>query len=273
MNGLVTLIDERIKKNGAGVTIVPCTVLELKDNQFVKVATVANGDVYTVLNESGSNVEVGETVQVAYSGLLTGKNAYIIASKNKSSEGKYANIVGSVQVGALFETYRIVGNLGAKANDITNCVLYVNCNMNTSTDGEAEFMVEVNGSTHSFSPKTSLVTNEYKYLSFQIPIVLASGANEVYVYAKGVGNVLSMETFIGGHGIEAYAVYDPTGDNDYIYNTSSNTSNVIYYIGDSIRPRMPLTLSNKAIDKLYATAFNYTDVQAVYIPEGITEIE
>lgn len=270
MNTLLDLIDSRIKQNDIGIKIMPCTVLELLSDQFVKVASISNAENYTVLNMSGSNVEVGETVQVAYTGnLITSKNAYIIASKNKSSEAKYRNLTGDVYTGALFETMRPIVGFGIKAMSETDCVLHFSCNIASTETGTIEFEIDEN----DYSPKFTIEADTYKCISFDIPLTLSGDKNEIWVNAKGVGIVTDACAFVGGHGIESYDLYDDTGDNDYIYNTSSNTSSVIYYIGDSIRPRMPLTLSNKAIDKLYATAFNYTDVQAVYIPEGITEIE
>lgn len=270
MSTLLDLIDSRIKQSDIGIKTMPCTVLELLSDQFVKVTSISNGENYTVLNMSGSNVEVGETVQVAYTGnLITSKNAYIIASKNKSSEAKYRNLTGDVYTGALFETMRPIVGFGIKAMSETDCVLHFSCNIASTETGTIEFEIDEN----DYSPKFTIEADTYKCISFDIPLTLSGDENEIWVNAKGVGIVTDACAFVGGHGIESYDLYDDTGDNDYIYNTIGDTSNVIYYIGNSTRPRMPLTLSNKAIDKIYATAFNYSNVQSVYIPEGITEIE
>lgn len=271
MSTLLDLIDSRIKQSDTGIKIIPCTVLELLSDQFVKVASISNGENYTVLNMSGSNVEVGETVQVAYTGsLITSKNAYIIASKNKSSEAKYKNIISDVYTGALFETMRPIVGFGIKAMSETDCVLHFSCNIASTETGTIEFEIDRN----NYSPKFTIEADTYKCISFDIPLTLSGDKNEIWVNAKGVGIVTDVCAFVGGHGIESYDLYDDTGDNDYVYKIiGTDSSNVIYYIGKSIRPRMPITLEDVPIDRLYPTAFNYSNVQSVYIPEGITEID
>ena len=273
MNGLVELIDSRIKKCDSGLKTVPCTVLALEDNEYVKVATLTDQSVFTVLNESGSSLEVGELVQLAYTGLLSNSSGYIIASKNKSNGAAYTNVSARVYTGSLFTSFRPIASVGVKTGGATDCVLYINCNLSAESDGVVEFEVEINNVVKTFKPKYSVAADEYSFVSFAMPITLSGDENEVWVSAKGEGIVNGADVFVGGHGLEGYDLYDITGDNDYIFTTSNSQSNVIYYIGSSNRPRMPITLNNAAIDTLYATAFNYSGVQAVYIPEGITEID
>lgn len=270
MSTLLDLIDSRIKQSDTGIKIIPCTVLELLSDQFVKVASISNGENYTVLNMSGSNVEVGETVQVAYTGsLITSKNAYIIASKNKSSEAKYRNLTGDVYTGALFETMRPIVGFGIKAMSETDCVLHFSCNIASTETGTIEFEIDGN----DYSPKFTIEADTYKCISFDIPLTLSGDKNEIWVNAKGVGIVTDVCTFVGGHGIESYDLYDDTDDNDYFFKTVDGMSEVIYYIGSSTRPRMPNTLGGNPIRKLYATSFGSSNVQSVYIADGITEIE
>lgn len=66
------------------------------------------------------------------------------------------------------------------------------------------------------------------------------------------------------------APFSPTSESDYIIDEYSN---IIHYIGSSVKPEVPNELNDLPVRKLYATAFNYSNVKAVYIPEGIVEIE
>lgn len=272
MNQLIELIDERIKKNNSGIKTLPCVVLELKDNEYVKVATLLDGSIYTVQNQSGSDVEIGETVQLAYTGMLSNSSGYIIASKNKSSGKKYINIPMNAYTGALFSVNRTISSVGIKTFETTDCVLNYNCNTFSSSNGEIEFEIEIDDVSKSFKPKISSNANYYNNVSFSIPITLSAAEHSIKVLAKGDGSIAAIEAFVGGHGLEVCDYYDDTGDNDYIFITQNNKSDVIYYIGNSNCPRMPVALNNADINKLYSTAFNYSSVELVYVPEGITEI-
>ena len=82
---------------------------------------------------------------------------------------------------------------------------------------------------------------------------------------------MSADWFVYGFNIETTTIFDPTTDSDYIYDT--NNTSIIYYIGNSNSPQIPTTLQDTNVTKIYATGFNYSNIEAVYIPEGITEIE
>lgn len=66
------------------------------------------------------------------------------------------------------------------------------------------------------------------------------------------------------------APFTPTSESDYIIDEQSN---IMYYIGSSIKPEIPVELNGLPVKKLYSTAFNYANVKNVYIPEGVEEIE
>lgn len=72
--------------------------------------------------------------------------------------------------------------------------------------------------------------------------------------------------------VEFNQMFDPTNDDDYIFETPDKT-NVIYYIGESDTPDIPAKINNQDTDILRATSFNYSQVYNVYIPDGVTEIE
>ena len=65
----------------------------------------------------------------------------------------------------------------------------------------------------------------------------------------------------------------PTDERHYIYETTSTTSNTIFYTGTPTAISTPTTLDNLPVDIFRATTFNGTDVNVVIIPDGLTEIE
>lgn len=64
--------------------------------------------------------------------------------------------------------------------------------------------------------------------------------------------------------------YTPTTEDDYIVDDDSN---ILYYIGSAINPEVPNELNDLPVKKLYSTAFDYSNVRSVYIPEGVEEIQ
>lgn len=82
---------------------------------------------------------------------------------------------------------------------------------------------------------------------------------------------MDFEGYVYGSNIEKTTIFDPTTDADYIYDADNNA--IVYYIGTSSNPQIPQVIQNTEVKKLYSTAFNYSNVDAVYIPEGIEEIE
>ena len=67
-------------------------------------------------------------------------------------------------------------------------------------------------------------------------------------------------------------VYMPTNENDYIYEIVGDVSNIIMYIGSDTDIIVPETLEGKPVKTIYTTAFNYSNVRKIIIPEGIYEI-
>lgn len=63
--------------------------------------------------------------------------------------------------------------------------------------------------------------------------------------------------------------FDPTDENDYIYD--GNT--IIFYIGTSKRPEIPPTLGGVTVSAVERTAFGGTGVEAVKFPDGMEVIE
>lgn len=66
--------------------------------------------------------------------------------------------------------------------------------------------------------------------------------------------------------------YDPTDENDYIYITDSESATILFYIGDKVNISIPETLDDKPVKRIESTAFNYSSVKNVYIPDGVEEI-
>lgn len=278
MQELLDLIDSRISKklsNDMSLKSAPCTVADVLENDNVKVKLVSNGAEYTVSNYSGSQVQIGETVQLFYKGIINQNSAYIGASLQKGGGdgGLVSNCKTEVRIGGLSDTYLWVAKSTIVASHDTNVTVTYNSSLFGVTNGTADFIVYVDGIEHDYKPIVSLTAEMYTHISFSVSVFLEQGEHDIEIHGLGTGNVSVAYGFISGQYISNKMNYDDTIDSDYVYITNENTTDILYYKGKSNYPMIPTIMNGKPTNILYATSFNLSDVKAVYIPDGVTQID
>lgn len=83
---LVRQEAEKVVKDSACVFSAPARVISVEGNQKYKVQLVTSDAQYILANYSGSNLEVGESVQIFYrNNFISEQSAYIGASLTKDS--------------------------------------------------------------------------------------------------------------------------------------------------------------------------------------------
>lgn len=280
VDSLFNFIDGRIDKHLANtlyINAIPCSVSEVLSNGLVKVKAISNGAVYTVPNHCGSAVGVGENVQLFYRGnMLSNKTGYIGAALYKpEGSGTMSYIGGSKSAGGLLPVERIVSKIDFKNNGDSvivgfNATIYGD----NQTKGNGSIKVYLDGELQDFVSKFTVGSGDYETISFTLPMSPNKESHTITFMGVGENASLSdIASYVYGAVEETTPSYDPTSESDYIYYVTDNKTNIAYYIGQSQYPEIPITLNNVAVDKLDCTSFNYANVKAVYIPDGVTEIE
>lgn len=277
MDNLFKLVNERINKylsNSPFVIAVPCVVTNVLADNMVTVQVVSNKTSLTVPNWSGSNVVVGESVQLFYKGnILSEQTAYVGASLTKASAQNY--IQGSVIVGALFETERQLAIINFK-NNAESVLLGFNATIQGDAEnvGSGEFKIYVDEVEQSYSAAISTVIGGSTTCSFTVPLTLTSGEHEIVVSGSGdYTTVLKINSYVWGDVEADDPPFVPTTDNDYVYYTNSGEATTIYYTGSENYIITPTTLNDSPTTTFGVTTFNYSDVESVYIPDGLERIE
>jgi hypothetical protein len=111
-------------------------------------------------------------------------------------------------------------------------------------------------------------------MSFVLPYNVSVGNHAITI--TGVGESISISAltaFVFGYVNEREGGYDPTYEEDYIWVSNNNEAEVLLYIGDSTSPEVAEILNDDEVKTLSCTSFNYSDIRAVYIPDGIERIE
>lgn len=271
MNKLLELIDKRIAQKmseGQFLIAVPCVVLEILSNGKVKVKAMTSGSIMNVPNYSGSEVAVGEAVQLFHSGvIMTESNSYIGASLTKGSG--FVRLTGTTFNRVIGSTESIFANIGVKCNGTANVVLILNANVYGNESGNLSIKVYVDDVAETFSLQQYITLDEYEFVPLTMALVLTNGEHTINVTGAGSGSITSSEISVVGTNIEAYNPYTPTTDDDYIYAITNNEVYIRHYIGTVTNPSVPETIEGKPVKYIEPTAFNYTTVERVYIPDGV----
>lgn len=276
MNDIISLIDSRVEKilsQDTALKSMPCRVKEIISESKVVVESIENGAQYTVPNYSGSDVHVGENVQVFYKVNLSNTKSYIGASLNKPTSDELQIVMGNVTTGEILGDNHVFGNVYVECDKSLYAHLFVNVNLLGNSTSNVSITAYVNINAQDYIAKQTLNNSYYSNVSYSIPIYLATGRNEITLKISGNGNITDGCIYASGHGIREYTPYQPTDENDYIWEVDNDNSNTIYYIGNKVSPIVPTTLDRYPIDIIYGTTFDHSNIERALIPEGITEID
>lgn len=275
MSELYDLVGSIVKKelNGLNLTkTTPCRVVQVLDNQKVEVELVSNKAHYRVPNYSGSPVNVRETVQLFYRGIISESSSYIGASFYKS--GATTNfVVMDSKTGLIGSEYSLASRVDVKAINDTNIEITYNASILGTNNGEVEFVVYIDGIEQDYKPLSSTIESSRIMVSFSIPSHIKQGKHNIEIRVKGIANIERVYAFVNGQVEKIETNFDDVVSDDFIYITNDIITDIALYIGTSLVPKIPETINGKPIGKLCASAFNVSDIEAVYIPDGVTEIE
>ena len=278
MNDLIHLVDNRINKQlreSTTLRSIPCRILEIYQNGNVRIRVVQNKSEYVVPNYSGSDLIVGEEAQLFCQGdISSGRFMYIGASNNKSTKGGNAfNVIsGIIMTGEVFTEDREISRINLTSNEQSESLLVFNATAFGSNHGNLTIKIYINEIEYNFISITTLSANEYRTISFSLPVTLNPGIYKITIKACGSGNLSAINSYIAGHDIDEYEYYEETNENDFIFKIDNDKCSIIYYTGKSSCPKIPTEIQGVPVTKLYETAFNYSNITNVYIPDGVKEI-
>lgn len=119
---------------------------------------------------------------------------------------------------------------------------------------------------------STIAKNEYRTISLAIPIDAVAGAHKIAVGARGCASVVEIAAYVWGQDIYA-ELPELTDSSDYKFTVSDGNTTVTEYVGSSLSPNIPSILGGGATTVIGEAAFTGSDITAVRIPEGVTEIQ
>ena len=276
-DALTELINQKIDKRIAESDIVHslyAKVINPLENGMYVVELLPTKTQLILPNWTGSELDVDENVQVFYKGeIISERTAYIGSSFYKgdiASRNRVKYIVGTAKLGTISTTQRTIATIKFEALQKTKVFVVLNSNIWGNETGFSTVYIYMDGQMHEYVPKTTVTANYDSVQSFTLPFDVTKGKHVVDIRASGSGDYIDIYAFVFGQGLNDKETYDPTDEDDYIYTGGT----IIYYIGETTTPLMPVTLDNVPVTTLLPTAFcGNEELESVKIQNGVTRIE
>lgn len=202
---------------------------------------------------SGSSGSSGAIT--SYTTINTTSNIYVIELK------KYT--------GEVFGTERFVAQTGFSSRRET--WVFVDCTLILSGDGLVSASVWLNGIAQTLRPKITLHNGETSTLHFSFTTKISGGRHQIQIGLRGQADISDIQAFLWGQDIVAETP-EFTDGSDYTYTKSNSLTTVTGYIGKSIFPSIPDDLGGGKTVCIEKSAFFESEIESVYIPNGVTEI-
>lgn len=276
-DALTELINQKIdKKIGESdiVHAIYAKVIKPLENGMYVVKLLPTGTQLILPNWTGSELDIDENVQVFYKGeIISERTAYIGSSFYKddiASRNRVKYIVGTAKLGVITTTQRTIATIKFEALQKTKVFVVLNSNIWGNETGFSTVYIYMDGQMHEYVPKTTVTANYDSVQTFTLPFDVTKGKHVVDIRASGSGDYIDIYAFVFGQGLNDKDTYDPTDEDDYIYTGGT----IIYYIGESTTPLMPVTLDNVPVTTLLPTAFcGNEELETVKIQDGVIRIE
>lgn len=141
-----------------------------------------------------------------------------------------------------------------------------------TVDTTAAAAVHINHIAQTLRPHISLHDGGETVLHFTLPFIADAGTNNIAVVLAGECEVTDIQAYVWGQELTEESP-DPTSDGDYTYTVEDGLTTVTGYVGSGLSPKIPTMLGSGRTSVIAGGAFTGTQVQSVYIPDGVSEIE
>lgn len=161
---------------------------------------------------------------------------------------------------------------GISCRSAVDCYADIGLVFKATQDCTATVRVYLDGIAQIFQPIQTLHEGEYTTLHFNVDLSPAAGTHTVEVKAVAYAEIADIRAIVRGQDITE-ASPDLTLESDYTYTIADGKATVTGYTGISLYPQIPNRLGGAATTIIGVTAFTESNIEAVVIPDGVTEIE
>ncbi len=149
---------------------------------------------------------------------------------------------------------------------------FVDCTVILSGDGLVSTAVCLDGIAQTLRPKITLHDGEYSTLHFNLPLNVSGGTHQIRIVMRGTADISDIQAFVWGQEVKKESP-EITDENDYLYTVNDGITTVTGYTGKSLYPQIPDNLGGERTTYIGKTSFTDSEIESVYIPDGVTEIQ
>jgi len=169
-------------------------------------------------------------------------------------------------------TQQTVARGGISCRSAVDCYADIGLVLKATQDCTAEATVYLDGIAQIFRPIQTLHEGEYTTLHWDVDLSPAAGTHTVEVKVTACAEIADIRAIVRGQDIME-ASPDLTLESEYTYTIAGGQATVTGYTGSSLYPQIPSRLGGAATYIIGSSAFTESDIQAVIIPDGVTEIK
>ncbi|MDE5771371.1 MAG: hypothetical protein K2I06_07050 [Ruminococcus sp.] len=210
---------------------------------------------------------IQETGTVVSSGNSSGGAVTSYTTVNTTSNISVVEL--RTYTGEVFGSERMVAKGGFSSCRET--WVFIDCTLIISGDGLISTAVYLNGIAQALCPKTTLHNGEFSTLHFNLPVNVSGGTHQVRISVCGNADIADIQAFVWGQEVTEESP-EITNENDYIYIVGNGLTTVVDYIGKSLYPQIPDDLGGGKTQYIEKNSFTDSEIESVYIPDGVTEI-
>lgn len=170
--------------------------------------------------------------------------------------------------GELFPRLRTVARGGFAVRSET--VVFVELTANLTGEGGIRLHVLYDGVKQTVHSRETVP--ERSTVSYSVQLTAQQGIHTIEVEAAGEADLERITALVWGQDITAVQP-EYSSESDYEYTVSAGAATVDKYIGRGTMPQIPDTLGGAPVRVIGSSSFTDSDVECVYIPDGVEEIE
>ena len=174
--------------------------------------------------------------------------------------------------GIITETLRTAASGAFSCREETLIFVDVTAEIHGKNSSAVKINVLLDGVKQTVNSVNTIEKNEISTVHFSQIITAASGLHSVAVEASGTAEIERITAVVWGQNIVGEQAV-PTYNDDYKYTIKGRSARITGYIGTSKKPSVPDTVEGAAVRTIGEEAFIDSEVEFVYIPDGVTEIE
>lgn len=210
---------------------------------------------------------IPETSTAISSGNSSGGTVTSYTTVNTTSNISVVEFVN--YTGEIFGAERIVSKVGFSSRRETWA--FIDCTLILSGDGLISVAVYLNGIAQTLRPKITLHNEEHSTLHFTLPVNISGGTHQVRIGVCGNADIADIQAFVWGQEVTEESP-EITDENDYLYTVENEVTTVTGYTGKSFYPQIPDSLGGGKTLYIGKNSFTDSEIESVYIPDGVTEI-